>query len=107
MEEELKMAKRLISVCCEEGSLTLLKSTLDKFPYLLNEPDQRGLTPLAIAIKHNQYDIAHFLHSQGADPDAVNRASQSILFWAAANNKTRAAQYLLQIGADINHTDNV
>ena len=107
MNEELQMAKRLVFVCCEEGSLTLLKSTLEKYPYLLNDPDPRGLTPLAAAIKCNQYDVASFLNSLGADPDVANKANQSILFWAASNNKLRAAAYLLQLGADVNRIDTV
>ena len=73
MEEELKMVKRLLCVCCEEGSLTLLKTTLAKYPYLINEPDSRGLTPFSIAMKNSQYDIAHYLHSQGADINTVNK----------------------------------
>jgi len=107
MEEEIRIAKRLISVCCEEGSLTLLKNTLEKYPYLINEPDQRFLTPLETSLKHGQYEIAHILHSKGADPNSQNKAGQSLLFWAAANNKLKEAQFLLQIGADINLPDSV
>ncbi len=75
MEEEIRMVKRLLYVCCEEGSMTLLKTTLAKYPYLINEADPRGLTPLAIALKAGQYDVAHYLHSQGADINAVNKVS--------------------------------
>ncbi len=68
------MARRLLCACCENGSLTLLKTTLAEYPQLLNEVDpSRGKYPLEISLAAEQFEAARYLRAQGADPNAANK----------------------------------
>lgn len=92
---------------CAKGSLSSVKPLLDKYPELLNNPDQYGITPFYSSIKHHKLDVAHYLYTKGADVNTRNKAGQSILFWSSANNCFRSVKYLLELGADVNCSDKV
>ena len=104
---QAEVIKKSIALYCEEGSLTPLKEIFKKNLNLINETDQHGMTPFFLAIKNHHLNVASYLHSEGADINAKNRANQSALFWAAANNELEIAKYLLDLGANINCSDNV
>jgi ankyrin repeat protein len=103
----MENAKKLFMLCCEEESLSSVKTLLNKYPEFVNEPDQYGITPFFCAVKRNHLDIASYLYSKGADIEAKNRAGQSALFWTAANNDLQGTKYLLELGANINSVDKV
>jgi len=111
--DELKFAsdiaftKKSLAFYCEEGSLSPLKAILNKTPELVNEPNNQGLTPLFIAIKNSNYEIASYLKLKGGDVNTRNKSGQTPLFWVAANNNLEGVQCLLELGANVNSYDNV
>jgi len=96
-----------IQLACRVGDLELLKSTLQKYPELLNWTDrQLGWSPLYRTVICGHFEIAKYLLEEGADPNHVNKLGESALHQAADNNKVNVAKLLLKYGADPNLQQN-
>lgn len=74
MKEEILIAKKKLTLCCQDGSLDTLKTLLAQYPNLINEEDNSGFTLFGIALKNGKMDMANYLNSQGANVNIVNKA---------------------------------
>ncbi len=82
------------------------KETLERLltadPAKLEAVDAKGQTPLHHAVLGRSSAIVTWLLGRGAAPDPVNRSGQTPLFLALDRGKSKAAQALLNGGADYN-----
>lgn len=71
----------------------------------INQKDDRGFTPLLIAIEENKLDIVKYLLSKGADLKLKNNKGFNALIISTNKNYNDVFEYLLSQGADITTTD--
>lgn len=71
---------------------------LSESPDELNSADERGRTPLHLALMHQHDSLAIMLVERGADVNALDSSGESPLHYAARAGSTAAAQYLLDHG---------
>lgn len=69
--------------------------------YDINEIDEEGNTPLHLAAKTNNANLALFLLCNGADPDLKNYNSQTPLHVAIENGSKETAGQLVNFGCNI------
>lgn len=87
------------------GKYYLVKSFAFNFTFFL--PVQNGYTPLHIAAKKNQTDIALALLQYGAETNVVTKQGVSPLHLAAQEGHAEMASLLLGKGAHVNTTTKV
>ena len=75
---------------------------LGKQPQLVNRHNERGETPLVVAIANRNDLWAHYLLSKGADANLAQRDGETPLIAAARLGMTEMAQLLLKAGAKVN-----
>lgn len=73
-----------------------------EFGLSVNKKDLSGNTPLHVAVQHGFYEIAKWLISNGADINAVNEDTTSILMTAIRNGHRSCTQLLIEKGVDVN-----
>ncbi|CAG9330429.1 unnamed protein product [Blepharisma stoltei] len=71
----------------------------------IEERNQTGYTPLALAVRTGHYKIVEELVKKGADINATNDAGQSILFIACWHNHEEIVKLLLSRGVKVNQPD--
>jgi len=97
-----------------ENQIQLVDGILQMHSEWLNEPDDRGSTPLLLATyytalmgvcfkHHNQ--IAKLLVEAGADIHLVNHQGANAIIYCAMFKNEELASYLLEKGAKKNHKD--
>lgn len=85
-----------------DGDLDSVKKIVEAYPEAVNSSDDKGNTPLHIAVLEAKVDILQYLITNGADINAKNRQSMSPLYYACLEKKTDVVQMLVQHGADVN-----
>jgi ankyrin repeat protein len=73
---------------------------LEANPRLLDQPDEKGMTPLALAAWNMHLDMVEDLLAMGADPDRKNHNGLTPLFCAMDRDRSRLTRILLDAGAD-------
>ncbi len=73
MQDDTIIARKMLRIHLEENNLPLFKKLLQKYPYLVNEPDSREPILFVQAIKLNKFEIATYLLSQGFSVNAKNK----------------------------------
>lgn len=74
--------KKLFTVI-RQGDLEQVRATLENYPEVINEPAKAppkkddGLSPLQVALKIGEFDIAQYLIEQGADVNYIDPIDQS------------------------------
>ena len=68
----------------------------------LNMKDHKGLTPLLLALKHNQLEIAKILIKHGADIELANKEGRTPLHFAIELGSIELTKVILEKNADIN-----
>lgn len=88
---------------CRQGDVQALLRVLEKDPQSANSLDPKlGWPPLYRAVICNQYKVAQFLLTKGADPNLKNRLGESSLHQAADSGLLDFARLLLAYDADPN-----
>ena len=71
----------------------------------LNFKDNKGLTPLLLALKHNQLEIAKILIKHGADIELANKGGRTPLHFAIELGSIELTKAILERNANINVKD--
>ncbi len=66
----------------------------------MNLRDGNNETPLSLSLWTDQFNTAHQLLTAGADIECVGRDDPGLLYVAIVREKSRAAMFLLENGAD-------
>lgn len=82
--------------------LANVKELVGKDASLVNLKNQNGNTPLHIAARQGNVDIAAFLIEKGADLEAKNPTGYTPLFFAVLSKQPEAVRFFLGKGADVN-----
>lgn len=94
-----------------KGKQARVVALLSEKPDLISSRDNLGDTPLLLAAKYNQFEIAQLLLANGADVNAKNvhpghavvSSGETPLTYALASyNNTKMVELLLTHGADVN-----
>ncbi len=87
------------------GSLTNVKEAIEKYNVSVNGKNPSGNTALHEACKGNEYDIASYLLSKGADPNIQTNDGYTALHIASKKSDKEIVSLLLDHGVDKNITD--
>jgi len=87
------------------GNLTRVKEIVGANPELAKGYSPDGFPVLALAAAFGHEDVAQYLHSQGADINAIatNGTAYTGLTGAVAGGHASIAQWLAENGADVNY----
>ena len=87
------------------GDLARVKETVGANPELAKNYSPDGFPVLALAAAFGHEDVAQYLHSQGADINAIatNGTAYTGLTGAVASGHACIAQWLAENGADVNY----
>lgn len=107
----IEMLKNKLFLACEIGSIEEVEYVLNLQPFLLEERNSRGWTPLIVAAFNQHFDLIKVLLKLGADVNATGRNGTTVLMYAktALLNKESSnydlVDYLLSSGADLSRCD--
>jgi hypothetical protein len=86
---------------CERGDLEAVRRLVSSGKPI-NTSEDRGWTPLMIAVAQQHVEVTRFLLQKGANPNVVNALGRSPLTFAARYGNEELVRLLLQAGADPN-----
>ncbi len=93
---------------CEQGDLQKVIRLLPGLPDI-DVKNSWSRTGLAIAVRHDHFDLARYLVSQGASIHALNKNGTTIFMYAKTpvfeTHDPRVLEWLLALGAEINAID--
>jgi ankyrin repeat protein len=89
------------------GDIDRLKNILTNRPEYLEIRDNRGYTPLHIAVSNNQVEVARYLLDIGASVDSLDKENKTPLMIASSQYYPSMAMMRLLVnrGADVNRQD--
>jgi len=87
------------------GDLDGVKRLIQSNPGMVNQPDERGFTPLILATYLNKKEIAEFLLDAGASINAQDASGNTALMGVSFKGFVDIAQMLLDRGADTTLTN--
>lgn len=87
---------------CRRGDLQEVHSMYDEDPACLQLQDQRGFTPLIIAVYNDNINVAEFLLEKGAKVEMHDMAGNSALMGVSFKGYKTIADRLIKAGADVN-----
>ena len=79
--------------------LATLESLWQADPTVLNAPDDRGFTPLILAVYNDQTDVVDFLLEKGVALDGQDASGNTALMGAVFKGHVEIARLLLDKGA--------
>jgi len=86
----------------KKGDLAGVRGILAAQPDSLKAVNERGYTPLHIAAREGQVEIASFLIEKGAELEAKNSTGFTPLFLAVLSKRPEIVRFFLEKGADVN-----
>lgn len=91
----------------KSGSLAIIKALVEQYHFDVNQPDEAGTSPLMLAVKRGNLDVAKYLVDRGANVNAVDNDGCNVLFYLYKGYEPdkRLLQYLITQGVDVNHLD--
>lgn len=96
---------RAVLMACRLGDIEEVRYLLRTVPWLAQQPDANGLTPLHVAALGGRSDIVHLLLRYKADPNQKNSSGMTPLHAAAMAGHVETARLLLLHGARPNDQD--
>lgn len=89
------------------GSLAMIKALVEQYHFDVNQPDEAGISPLMLAVKRGNLDVAKYLVDKGTNVNAVDNEGRNVLFYLYKGYvlDKRLLQYLITQGANVNHLD--
>jgi ankyrin repeat protein len=90
-----------------DSSLESVVTLIDQNPGLLNVQDEKGKTPLNLAVELGFADIARLLVERGADVNLADQENWSPLHHAADSGDLETARLLIEKGATLNSATQV
>lgn len=78
------------------GDVTQVRKILEESPSSINEQNEKGESPLLIAVHHNLIEIAKILIDYGADINLQDQIKDSPYLYAGAQGKTEILAYMLE-----------
>lgn len=89
------------------GSLAMIKALVEQYHFDVNQTDGAGTSPLMLAVKRGNLDVAKYLVDRGANVNAVDNEGHNVLFYLYKHYAPdkRLLQYLITLGVDVNHLD--
>jgi ankyrin repeat protein len=94
-----------LSYALEDKRSVVAAKNLIEMDSPLESRNDRGFTPLALAIKIKKHDLVDLLLSAGASVHAVEKYGKSVLMLAAEIGDHRMVARLLERGAAVNSVD--
>lgn len=85
-----------------KGDLARVRALVEKTGAKINEPSQKGRTPLELAIEGGRKEVAGWLLAHGADVKRKNKEGQTPLHLAIGCGDDDVVKMLLDKGADPN-----
>lgn len=91
----------------KSGSLAIPKALVEQYHFDVNQPDEAGTSPLMLAVKRGNLDVAKYLVDRGANVNAVDNEGRNALFYLYKDYEPdkQLLQYLITQGVDVNHLD--
>ena len=91
----------------KSGSLAIIKALVEQYHFDVNQPDEAGTSPLMLAVKRGNLDVAKYLVDRGANVNAVDNEGRNALFYLYKDYEPdkQLLQYLITQGVDVNHLD--
>lgn len=86
---------RLLQAVSAED-LNLVQMLLDQSTAMIDEQNEKGESPLLIAVHHNMIDIAKILIDHGANINLQDHIQDSPYLYAGAQGKTEILTYMLE-----------
>ncbi len=83
-----------LHLAAESGDLIRVKNIVEKVPKSLNLKDERGWSPLHLAVKNGHLEIAKFLMDRGAEINARGVCGVTPLRLALDSGQKPTADYL-------------
>jgi uncharacterized protein len=91
----------------ERGSTHEVSEFFRRNPDKLDERDEKGETPLLLALVARREDVAATLLELGASPDKAGRHGGTPLMAAAQNGLVSSAKLLVSLGVNVRAEDTV
>jgi ankyrin repeat protein len=86
------------------GDTTRARFLLRRYKYLATAPDGRGDQPIHHAARNGDTEIVRLLVEHGADVNAKNSRSHTVLYCAGGHGHLDTVQMLLTAGVDVDAT---
>lgn len=93
----------ILFTAVNSGNVILVRSILEEESVLINDRDDRGCTPLIVAVEQDHIDTARYLLEKGAEVNARDNEGYSALHVVHSLDMT---VLLLSHGADADAADN-
>lgn len=84
-----------------ENQIQLVDGILQTHPHWLNEPDQRGSTPLLLSTYYGHLELSQMLLNRQPDIDVQDKAGNTALMGVCFKQHNVIAKQLIEAGADI------
>ena len=88
------------------GNLEAVRGFIESNPAIVNQPDDRGFTPLILATYLNKKDITELLLEKGAQINAQDAAGNTALMGVSFKGFADLANLLIKQGADFSIQNN-
>ena len=104
-EINIRLGKRMAQLktifkAVEEGDLDSARQLILSDPKNVTQKDDEGQTPLFVAVRFGQREIAALLIKHDADVNAIDKTGQTPISFAALNNSMELVTLLLEHKAD-------
>ena len=89
------------------GSLAMIKALVEQYHFDVNQTDGAGTSPLMLAVKRGNLDVAKYLVDRGANVNAVDNEGHNALFYLYKDYEPdkQLLQYLIEQGINVNQLD--
>ena len=87
---------------CRKGNIDGVKKLVASDSSLINTKDEKGFTPLILAVYNNHVSLSQYLISKGANVNAQDNSGNTALMGAIFKGYSSQINLLVKSGADLN-----